>query len=454
MTLYILPSHLYDTAMEYLNIIYHKKNLYVNGDIHVLFIKQGAIYIKTEFKYDLNVSEKDLNYQGSYTAKNYFETISYIHTLKYDNVKFVLPNSKLYTIQELLLCEKLSIKSYKKYILDKYDNFTYDEFLNIMDIDNGIDKKFTNINNYPLITEELIKKNINRIVSNFFFQKTAEKNSINLCFLFINEYLKNLKSNLTIRVADSYNNITHGYRLFNKTFKSGKLTTTTDNFYCYLDKLDEYKIYVNFLSFFDSINSNPILEHNNSSYILKQNIDLVRDISESNIMLHEMFHYCKDIFTYDEILYTILYFYELVDLNEYDEVIYYKPIPYNMNIIEYYHNIQKLSNNREQLLLELNSIQNKLKISYKFQIKEIYKCPYCIDGKVYDNEHTFFCNDCNFIYFKKAAKTKYNLDLKRREFKILLKQKYLTLYHNGESRKFILMENGPYFNLIMLRKGS
>jgi len=447
-TLYIVHSHLFEEMFRYLNIIYHKKNIFVNGDIDILFIKSNSLYLKYENDYKLTV--ENIDFQGISISKNYIDSFNYLLENRYDNVKYILPFNDRYKLQLELINRLLNIDNYVVYYTNKLDSFEYDEFKNMIDINNGIkkrvDKSITN-----LVRKEIIKLSLNKIISNFFFQKTVERRKIDLLHLFIDRELRDLSSRYIKKVIDINNNVTHGYKLFKYEIKKNRLVTYFDNIYAYLDIFDEYDIFVNNQSSFQKINSNTIIELKNDKFVTRDKIDKIKDIENCNIKLCEFFNMYKDIYSFDEILYTLFDFYDIVHFNRYDEIIDYEPIPINFDIKIYYENIINMDDD-SKIVNELNRLAKKLSISYKFKIKEIHKCPYCIDGKIYDSGYTYFCNKCDFLFYKEGVKKKYGFELKKREFRILLKRGYINMIYKDEMRVFKLVQSGKWWNLIMLRK--
>ena len=153
----------------------------------------------------------------------------------------------------------------------------------------------------------------------------------------------------------------------------------------------------------------------------------------------------------------MLHIYEYININNNKEVVdYFSPI--NIHINDNLNQIiSELDNNLENedyytLHFLYNNFFNLLKSSYKENSRELIKCPFCIDGKIYNGKNKFFCNECDFFLIKSYIKDKYNFELTKRYMKILINNKYITINYNGENRILFLRETNKGIFLTLLRK--
>jgi hypothetical protein len=447
--IYIFSSYIQDELLSHLNLIYNRPHLYSNGDDYFLFIRPNSLNINIKFNYDLFVTEDDFNNVSLNIPETFSNTISFLASLKQFKIYFRLPINTTYLIQQHIILKIISssnIIEYSDLNLNKFNNIDQDELLSLLKYEKI--KSFDKREFFKLyfIEDEIRKRLFSRVITNTFYQKSIEKNKVDLLFLFIDFYLRDLSSMINIKILDT-NNISHyGYRFVHF---SEQLDVHPRNMHIHLDNFDEPELFPSGFSFLKDITDSSIINLNNKKYFFDVENLINTKVLSANKKLSDLFFHLYDIYNDVEILYKLLEFYELVDFNFTDEIIYYKPINYSFNIVSYFDDLLSFDHNSAISLI--NDFPLKFKESYKINIKPVGKCPYCIDGFIFDNFKSFFCNSCDFNFVRIAFKNKYNIDISKREFKILLVRKNVILNYNGVFRTFFLVKNGKWTNLVLTR---
>ena len=305
---------------------------------------------------------------------------------------------------------------------------------------NGIGRKLF----FEEIEKEMKLKLLDKIISNLFMQKSTYTQNINLPYLFFDNDLK--KSLISNEIKKGVNEFNNDFYLYKVNKIQNKNIYFIENIYSFLDKFDDIYLDVNNSKYFD-LNIGKIVLLENQTYYSKENFMTLDSVKNSNKKLCEFFKY-YDYFSFEQMLYTIYELEEYVRTNLDDEIIEYTPISLDFDIIDFTNKLLN-ENNLLKVLKEINGFPAVFKEKFKYLEKPIYKCPFCIDGQIYSGKHTYFCNNCDFVFYKES--NRYNLKINKRIFKLLLKYKKINLIYNGKLSTFILKKGKKWYNIVKLK---
>lgn len=439
--IHILPQIYYDDFLKKINVIWVSQYLFRNGNDYFLIFNSKLLLLKhTSFMFQ-EIRENEILDFTIMSNEKYSQTISILNNLhnEYDtDVMFYFPTLKMYSFLTELYCQYFGIKTYFHKIISNYQ--FNEQLLNII----GMEKEYIEPS---IIKEQIILKHLNDKVFSFFSSNTTITHSIDLLYLMIDSQLKNLKSNYCVKINDTQNNKSIvGFKTFSlsepKHFK---------NIYLYLN-FERELFFVNNPNTYQQLNS-KVIEYNSENYFLKDSLDSYDEITNANKSLEELYIPLENYYFSDEIYYKLMQFYEIVVLNESNEIVDYNKINLNFDLFTYIESLILQKNDKSFLTDKLNNVTKILKMNYKEQSKPIAKCPYCFEGNIYKNDSKFFCFNCNFFISIEKTKEKYGITLTKRHLKILLRKKYIILPYHGENRAFFIYQSDKdYYWLTMLRK--
>jgi hypothetical protein len=448
MKLFLIDKNFYPVIKPVLNAVYIAPNFFGNKDYHIFFIKSSTFNIFPLKDLSFEVNKEHLTW-SKYTfnfAKNITEQLNKIteNIKKYEDIVFIVPNIYAY---------RASIQIFLKYFNLNRVNVIFENDLkgkNLLSkiqsyktVEKGIEDN--------IVRKEFILKTLDRITYNFFMQKTPLQYRVNLSTLVLDYYFKNKKSKNILKGSSEKGEI-FAYMLFNKDN-----IFDISNKYIFMDILfnDVYadpNVMNSINETYDDCKECSIVNFNGNSYLVKNGIIHFEFMEYSKPKLEEGFIFVRDYFTFDDISYQLTErIYENSVLSEDLEVLSYDAIPINFNILEYLKKVLSIEDD-DKLIKELNLYKNRLENLFEYKkFKYIFKCPNCMEGKIYENDYVYFCNNCDFRFLKQNRS--YNIKVNKRLFTLLMKYKIIEIFYKGEIRKVKLVKgkNG-WYNLRMLKK--
>jgi len=449
--LFIISPFHYNYFINNINAVWVSKNLFRNGNIYFYFLSYNnfKIEIKHNIFNALELNKKPMPYQIQPNNTN--PALDYIkYNKKNFDFYFIYPeNVFAYSFQMYSFIEYFNLNDY--YLKNNTDIDYLDKFTFLLDTFN----KQNRFENIIKIKKTILKKvyitMLSNVIFSFFYSKTTTQENVDLLFLMIDNIIKNninkeSKNIISFLQDESIDNYINLYKSIGNNLK-----------YLYM--------YIDFESdTFNILNKNSYLDLP-YQYEINDNIYYSDTETNSNNLtlqkrffnFNEIFYYLNEWFSIEEIYYKMLHIYEYININNNKEVVdYFSPI--NIHINDNLNQIiSELDNNLENedyytLHFLYNNFFNLLKSSYKENSRELIKCPFCIDGKIYNGKNKFFCNECDFFLIKSYIKDKYNFELTKRYMKILINNKYITINYNGENRILFLRETNKGIFLTLLRK--
>jgi len=447
--LFILSPFHYNFFINNINAVWVSKNLFRNGDLFFYFLTYNNFKIKIEhniFK-ELELTDKPISYKIEPQKDN--STLDYLFYFKNNfDIYFIYPENVFsYSFQMYAFIKFFNIKKY--YLKNNTDTNYLDEY--IFNTNSFLEED--SINHKDKIDNIILKKVYITILSNiifsFFYSKTTTQENIDLLFFLLDDIIKN-----------NTNKKTNNIFSYEKDFGESK----TNNLYKLIgNNLKYLYMYIDFESDTFNILNKDSYKELNYKYEFNDNIYYTNEEYNNNLLtplnfnLNEAFLYLNDWYSIEEIYYKLLHIYEYINVNDKQEVVnYFSPISINIkeDLKEIQNNLNEFLKDKDFYTLHfvLNNFYNLLKTNYKEKSLELIKCPFCIDGKIYNGKDKFFCNKCNFFLIKSYIKRKYNFDLTKRYLKILIHNKYITINLNGENRILYLRQTDKGVYLILLRK--
>jgi hypothetical protein len=355
----------------------------------------------------------------------------------YKEIIFVVPNIHPY---------RFSIQAFMKYFnLDKvfvlFENvLNSGKLIKKIEDKKYVEKKYDEI---P-VKKEFILKTVDRLVFNFFKQKTPLKRNVKLSTLFLDGLFKNKKSKNILKGKSDKGEI-----FFYKCFDT-KNPFNIKNKYIFMDILfnDVYADPNAFNHIFEYYGNRKfgISEYNNGYFLSKNDVVFFEFEEYSKPKLEEGFTYAVDYFTYDELGYELSNeIFEYSVISDDLEVLDYESIPLNLNVENYIKEIIRKDNDSE-IVKELNLLCERFQNLFDYgRYKPVIKCPECIDGRIYENDYVYFCDKCDFKFFKN---NKTFGIFNKRLFTLLMKYKTIELFYKGEIRKVRISKGkGGWYNV-------
>lgn len=446
MKLLLIDKNFYPVIKPVLNAIYIAPNFFGNKDYHIFFIKSSTFSITPlkDLKFEITKDHLTWKKYNFNFAKNQTEQINKIteNIKNYEEIIFIVPNIFSY---------RFSVQAFLKYFKLKKVNVLFENDLKgknlILKISNRQYEEEGE--DFNVVRKEFILKTLDRLTYNFFMQKTPLRMGVKLSTLVLNDYFKKGKS-VNILKGISEKGETFAYRLFN--FSN---FFDISNKYIFLDILfNDVYADPNVMHHINEIYGNcdkcSVVEFNGFRYLVKEGAVTFEFREYAKPKLEEGFVFAKDYFSYDEIVYELTdKIYENSLVNEDLEIISYDAVPINFSAEEYIKKILSIENEGD-LVKEINLYKNRLENLFEYnKFKHITKCPNCIEGKIYENDYVYFCNNCNFKFFKQNKA--YNVKINKRLFTLLMKYKIIEIFYKGEIKKVKLVKgkNG-WYNLKML----
>jgi len=444
--LLLIDKNFYPVIKPVLNALYIAPNFFGNKDYHIFFIKSSTFSITPLKDLGFEISKDHLTWKkyNFNFAKNQTDQINRIteNIKKYEEILFIVPNIFSY---------RFAIQAFLRYFkLDKV-NVLFENDLKGRNLIPKISGKKYSEKKYEesVVRKEFILKTLDRITYNFFMQKTPMKMGVKLSTLVLDAYFKKGKSANVLK-GESDRGETFAYRLFNP-----------DNFfdiankYIFLDILfnDVYadpNVMHHVREIYGECRDCSVAEFNGFRYLIKNGAVSFEFREYAKPKLEEGFIFVKDYFSYDELNYEITdKIYENSLVNEDLEIVSYDSIPINFEAEEYIKKVLSIEDT-DNLIKEINLYKNRLENLFEYnKFKHITKCPNCIEGKIYENDYVYFCNNCDFKFFKQNRA--YNVKINKRLFTLLMKYKTIEIFYKGEIKKVKLVKGkGGWYNLKMI----